>query len=115
MTMFEVLEKKGHIPVTVFRMTDRIHLGNYKELEAEAQRAFDNGMRDLIADLSQIEVLTSIGIRALVIIHKMLSKGGGSHLRLAGVSQTTRDILDIAGITQFIELHNTVEEAVASF
>jgi len=115
MAMVEIIETKGRIPITVFRMIDRINLGNYKDLEEAAKRAYDNGMRDLIVDLSQIDVLTSIGIRVLVVVHKLLTKGGGSHLRLAGVSQTTRDVLDIAGVTQFIEIHNTVEDAVASF
>jgi anti-anti-sigma factor len=69
----------------------------------------------IVIDLSKSDSLTSIGIRALVVIHKMLSTENGSHLKLAGVMPPIRDMLDVAGITQFIGIYDTVEEAVAAF
>jgi Anti-anti-sigma regulatory factor (antagonist of anti-sigma factor) len=105
----------GRVPVTVFQLQDRVNLGNYQELEQTAKDAYANGMRDLVIDLSQTPSLTSIGIRALVIIHKMLAKEGGKHLKLANVIQPIRETFEIAGITVFIEIYDSVEEAVASF
>ena len=72
-------------------------------------------MRDLVIDLSQTPSLTSIGIRAIVIIHRLLSEDRGKHLKLAGAIIPIREMLGIAGITQFIEMYDTVDEAVASF
>ena len=68
-----------------------------------------------VIDLSKIETLSSIGVRALVIVHKLLSTDGMKHLKLSGLSSSMRDVLEIAGITQFIDVYDTVEEAVASF
>ena len=115
MALVEVSQVQGNVPVTVFQIKDRVNLGNYKELEASAKEAYDNGTRDLVVDLSKSDSLTSIGIRALVVIHKMLAAEGGAHLKLAGVSEPIRDMLGVAGITQFIELYDTVDEAVAAF
>ena len=115
MALVQVSQAKGNVPVTVFQLQDRVNLGNYKELETSAKESYDNGMRDLVIDLSKSDSLTSIGIRALVVIHKMLSTDGGKHFKLAGVSEPIRDMLDIAGITQFIEIYNNVDEAVAAF
>jgi len=115
MALVEVSQVQGNIPVTVFQIKDRVNLGNYKELEASAKEAYDNGTRDLVIDLSKSDSLTSIGIRVLVVIHKMLSTESGTHLRLAGVSEPIRDMLEVAGITQFIEMYDTVDEAVAAF
>lgn len=115
MSLVQISQAKGNVPVTVFQLQDRVNLGNYKELETSAKESYDNGMRDLVIDLSKSDSLTSIGIRALVVIHKMLSTDGGKHFKLAGVSEPIRDMLDIAGITQFIEIYNTVDEAVAAF
>ena len=116
MTLVEISQTQGRIPVTVFQLQDRVNLGNYKELEQTAQQAFDNGMRDLVIDLSQTPSLTSIGIRALVVIHKILMKdGGGKHLKLAEVTQPIYEMFEIAGITTFLEIYDTVDEAVASF
>ena len=115
MALVKVMQAQGNIPVTVFQIQDRVNLGNYKELEASAKEAYDNGMRDLVIDLSISDSLTSIGIRALVVIHKMLATDKGKHLKLAGVSQPIREMLEVAGITQFIEIYDTVDEAVAAY
>ena len=115
MDLVQVSQANGSIPVTIFQLQDRVNLGNYKELESSAKEAYENGTRDLVIDLSKSDSLTSIGIRALVVIHKMLSTDGGKHFKLAGVSEPIRDMLEVAGITQFIEIYDTVDEAVASF
>jgi anti-anti-sigma factor len=101
--------------MTVFQLLERINLGNFAELEKTARDAYESGTRDLIIDLSKVEALTSIGVRALVIVHKLLSTDGKKHLKLAGLSSSMQDVLDIAGITQFIDVYGTVDEAVASF
>lgn len=115
MALVQISQAHGRIPVTVFQLQDRINLGNYQELEQTAKDAYDSGMRDLVIDLSQTPSLTSIGIRALVVIHKMLAKDDGIHLKLAGAIQPIREMFDIAGITGAIEMYDSVAEAVASF
>jgi len=54
-------------------------------------------------------------LQAIVIIHKMPSTDGGKHLRIANPMPYIREMLDISGVTQYIEIYNTVDEAVASF
>lgn len=115
MALVKVSQAQGKVPVTIFHLQDRVNLGNYKELEASAREAYDNGTRDLVIDLSDSDSLTSIGIRALVVIHKMMSTETGKHFKLAGVSKPIQEMLEVAGITQFIEIHDTVDEAVAAF
>jgi anti-anti-sigma factor len=115
MGVVQISQAQGRVPVTVFRLQDRINLGNFAELEEEAKEAYNNGTRDLVMDLSQTVSLTSIGIRAIVIIHKMLSPDGGKHLKIANPMPYIREMLDISGVTQYIEIFNTVDEAVASF
>jgi len=115
MSLVKISQAQGRVPVTVFHLQDRVNLGNFAELEATAKEAYQNGTRDLVIDLSDTVSLTSIGIRALVIIHKMLSTDGTRHLKIASPTTDIREILDIAGVTQYIEIYNTVDEAVASF
>jgi anti-anti-sigma factor len=115
MALVQIIQAQGRVPVTVFQLQDRVNLGNFAELEKAAQDAYANGTRDLVIDLSRTPSMTSIGIRALVIIHKMMSADGGKHLKLAGPIPPIRETLDIAGITRYIEIYDTVDEAVASF
>ena len=115
MAVVQVSQAQGRVPVTIFRLQDRVNLGNFTDLEDAAREAYNNGTRDLVIDLGQTVSLTSIGIRAIVIIHKMLSADGGKHLKIANPMPYIREMLDISGVTGYIEIYNTVEEAVASF
>ena len=115
MAVVQISQTQGRVPVTIFRLQDRVNLGNFAELEDTAKESMDNGMRDMVLDLGQTVSLTSIGIRAIVIIHKMLSADGGKHLKLANPMPYIREMLDISGVTQYIEVYNTVDEAVGSF
>jgi anti-anti-sigma factor len=115
MALVQVSHAQGRIPVTVFQLQDRVNLGNFAELEKAASQAYKYGMRDLVIDLSKTEALTSIGVRALVVIHKMLSEDRGKHLKLAGPAREIREMLEISGVTQYIQIYDTVKDAVASF
>lgn len=115
MSLIQITQRNEKVPVTVFQIRDRISLDNFAELESLTKEAYQKGMRSLVLDLSQLTGITSIGVRAIVVIHKILSADGGSPLKLAKASPMIRDVLQIAGITQFIEVYDTVEEAAASF
>jgi anti-anti-sigma regulatory factor len=84
-------------------------------LERIARDEVDQGMRDLVIDLSRPPSLTRIGVRALILIYKLLSVDGGNHLKLAGPIPAIRETLEIAGVTQSVEIYDTLDEAVASF
>ena len=115
MDLVKISTVEGRISVTIFQLQDRVNLGNFAELEQTAKDAYEAGMRDLVIDLSQTPSLTSIGVRAIVVIHRLLSTDKSKHLKLAGAIIPIREMLGIAGITQFIEIYDSVDEAVASF
>jgi anti-anti-sigma factor len=115
MSLVKISQAQGRVPVTVFHLQDRVNLGNFAELEETAKEAYDKGMRDLVLDLGDTVSLTSIGLRAIVVIHKMLAKEGGHHLKLANPTSYIREMLDIAGVAQSVEIYDSVGEAVASF
>ena len=116
MSLVKISQAQGRVPVTVFHLQDRVNLGNFAEMEETVKEAFNNGMRDLIIDLSQTTTLTSIGLRALVVIHKILAKNDNrKHLKIAGATTMMREIMQVTGISQFMEVYDTVDEAVATF
>lgn len=115
MGAIQISQAQGRIPVTVFQLPERVNLGNFAEVEEAAKEAYEDGMRDLVVDLSRTVSLTSIGIRALVVIHKMLASDGAKHLKIAAPMPYLREMLDISGVTQYIEIYDTVDEAVTSF
>ena len=115
MSLVHISQIKHNKPVTVFRLQERISLDNFAELESITKQEHANGMYNLALDLGETETLSSIGVRAIVVMHKILSANGGNPLKLAAVQPSVRDVLKIAGITQFIEIFDTVDDAVKSF
>ena len=115
MALVEISHVQGHPPVTIFHLQNRVNMGNFAELEELAKEAYNYGVRDMVIDLSKTPSMTSIGIRALITIYRMLSQNGGQHLKLASATPAISEMLDIAGVTQHIEIFPTVEDAVNSF
>lgn len=116
MALVEISQSQGRISVTVFRLLERIHLGNFTELEDLTKKTFEEGTRNLVIDLSSTDTMTSIGLRSLVVVHKILARNdNGKHLKIAGATTVMREIMQVTGISQFIEVYDGVDEAVASF
>ena len=118
MNLVTVSQAQGRVPVTVFQLHDRVNLGNTAELEQAARQAFAAGGRDMVLDLSKAPSLTSAGIRAILVIHKMLSNSGvdkARHLKLVSPTPYVHDVLEVAGLLDHIEVFANLDEAVASF
>jgi anti-sigma B factor antagonist len=113
-----VTQEQGRIPMTVLHLQGRVNLGNTAELEQAAREAFDAGERDMVIDLSKAPSLTSVGIRAILTIHRMLTKAGmdkGKQLKLVSPTPYMREVLEVAGLLEYIEINPTLNEAMASF
>lgn len=119
-----VSQEQGQVPVTVFHVEGRINLGNADDLTRKAQKAFEGGMRDLILDLSEVESLTSAGLRSILTILKMLGtesgQAGGAtgksrHLKLLGPSTYLMITLTTAGFDRYLEIYDNLPDALASF
>jgi anti-anti-sigma factor len=118
MNLVTISQAHGRIPVTVFQLQGRVNLGNTAELEQAARQAFIAGGRDMVLDLSKAPSLTSAGVRAILVIHKMLSNSGtdkARHLKLVSPTPYVHDVLEVAGLLDHIEVFASLDEAVASF
>lgn len=118
MSLVEVSQAEGRVPVTVFELQDRVNLGNTAELEQAARDAYANGTRDLVLDISKVDSFTSAGIRVLLVIYKLLAGDEGRssrHVKLVSPTPYVRQVLEVSGVAESIEIYETLEEAVASF
>jgi len=118
MGLVKVSQVEGRIPVTVFELQDRINLSNTAELEKAGKDAYANGTRDLVMDISKVDSFTSAGIRALLVIYKLLAGDEGKnskHVKLVSPTEYVREVLDVSGVSDSIEIFDTLDEAIASF
>ncbi len=115
-----IIQEYGRVPVTVFHLKGRINLGNAEDLERQARAAYGSGMCDMLLDLSEVDSLTSAGLRAILSIYKMLNSGEGKtkdlgHLKLLNPTPYVSKVLKTAGFEQYLEIYTTKEEAIASY
>jgi len=118
MSFVKVFQAQGRIPVTVFDLQYQINLGNTADLVQAGKKAFEEGTRDLVINISKVEAFTSAGIRALMIIYKMMAGEEGKHskhVKVVSPNSHVREVLDVSGITESIEIYDTQDEAIASF
>lgn len=93
--------------------------GSFDALTADqAERTiagqFDRGQQQVVVDLSQVDFMSSSGVRALLATLKR-SREVGAELRLAAAQPGVQYTLEISGLVRVLKTYPTVEEAVRSF
>ncbi len=76
--------------------------------------ATGRSMGRLVIDASQIPYVDSQGLEALLAASDLLGAGGRT-LRLCGVSETVREVLDLTGLAERFEIFEDPTQAVRSF
>jgi hypothetical protein len=128
-----VAQKEGRVPVTVFHVKGNIDVTTYEQLQAQARLAYETGARNLLLDLAEVPYVSSAGIRAInsifnllrtdapgesdEAVRKGLSDGTfkSPHLKLLNPKPQVLEVLTIAGVDMFLEIHRDLAAAVASF
>ncbi len=128
-----VTHEQAKVPVTVFHVSGELNVSTYEALMQRARQAYEAGARDLVIDLSQVTYISSAGIRSISSIFRMvrgsspqespevMQKGlmegtfKSPHLKLSGATGGVAEVLKLAGVDMFLEIHETVQEALASF
>jgi hypothetical protein len=126
-----VSQRQGRVPVTVFHLKG--DLTGEEPLQTEANMAHEDGARYLALDLGDVPFISSGGLRAIHYVYMLMRRGepaGSSktikegiaagtyrspHLKLVNPNKNALRALSVAGYDMFLEIHPTVDEAVASF
>ena len=128
-----VSHQQGRKPITVFHLKGELNTNTYEQLEAQADQAYAEGMRDLVIDLTEVPYVSSAGLRAFHHIFTRLrtnearesdeamSRGlrdgtfKSPHLKLLNPSEAVCEVLKISGFDMYLDIHRDLKEAVASF
>lgn len=81
--------------------------------ERKLMEVFEGNTRRIVIDLQRVDLITSAGIRVLVMMGKRLSSVGS--LVLCGLSPQVKSVFDIAGLTSYFGIKASVAEAIAAF
>lgn len=67
----------------------------------------------LVADFSRLRYINSTGLGALLFVNKKVKEVGGV-FKVANVNENVLEIIEIIGADQLLEIHKTLEDALAS-
>jgi anti-anti-sigma factor len=132
-----ISQKQGRVPVTVLQLIGKLDGSNYMQLIEEARKAYLDGARDLLIDLTELTFMSSAGIAAIhqtaLVFRGQLQaeeesgwasyhsidrdRGSGlqEHVKLLCPQGNVASILDIAAFDSLFEIYHDLDTAVASF
>lgn len=110
---------QARVPVTVF------HVGGWLDAQSEplfleaARSAYEAGTRYLLIEMSELDILTSAGMRAIQKVYQMLTPSGDPHktvrLKLCSAPPQIYNVLGITGFLHNLPMYESLESALGTF
>lgn len=126
-------QHQGRVPVTVMKLTGDLDANTHEQLELRARQAVEAGTADMVLDLSGVPYVSTAGIRAINNIFNLLRTDApdesdeaiqrgleagtfrSPHLKLLNPTARVVDVLNMAGLDMFLEIHTDLDAALRSF
>lgn len=108
------ISTKEYRRVAVVSVSGRIDTSTSAQFEETITELIDKGHFNLVMDFSEVDFLSSSGLRILVTTRKKLREMGGDVV-LANPSQRAADSVEIAGLDKLFQSYPNREEAIGSF
>lgn len=99
--------------VTVVACHGRIVLGEESAGMRETLKRALTSSKHIILDLSGVTYIDSTGLGTLVGVYSS-ARAGGAEIKLAGLNQRLRDLLQITKLVTVFEVYDSVQEATAA-
>jgi anti-sigma B factor antagonist len=106
--------------VDILKLKGRLDASTAPNLQREIQGLFSNGRYRLVLDISELEYVSSPGLRVLIDARKRAREWKISELergdvRISGMPQRIREVFDLTGFTSLFEIYDDLIDAVGSF
>jgi len=100
--------------ITVFVPEGRLDTQAAVDMDQALQAAVSQGKHKMVVDMSEVQYISSAGLRALAAVLVRNREEGGD-LKLAALNERVTRVFRIIGFDQFFSIHDTLEAAVADF
>ena len=112
-------QAQADVPVTVFHIRGWLDAQSEEQLLEAARTAYDNGARYLLIDMSDLDTLTSAGMRALQKVYQIFTPKEDqfkiAHLKLCNAPPQIYNVLGITGFLHNIPMYESRDAALQSF
>ncbi len=103
-----------HKSVSVIAVVGSIDALTSADFSSFVSGQVEQGQTRLVVDLSQVDYMSSAGLRAILAVLKEARQLGGD-LRLAAAQPGVEKILKLSGFMSILKVYPGVEEAITSF
>ena len=86
----------------IFKVAGILDTVTAPALEAELKKTELDGVSELVFDLSELEYISSAGLRVLLIAQKKMI--GNGEFTVCGANETVKEILDITGFSDIFNV-----------
>jgi stage II sporulation protein AA (anti-sigma F factor antagonist) len=84
-----------------------------REVEQELLRRVEEGANRLIIDLGPVTYISSVGLGALILLHKRVQQANG-RVFFCSLQEPVLEVFEISGVSRLLQLKADCAEALAS-
>jgi anti-anti-sigma factor len=95
----------------LLKLGGEVDAHNVGKLDQALKDLVSRGHYRLILDASQLDYISSKGLRTLLLVQREVSQLGGE-VRLFGLTAQVRRIFELAGFDELLPIHHTRQEAM---
>jgi len=100
--------------VELVKVSGRVDSSNAGELDSALKTTMEDGHHNLVLDLSEVNYMSSAGLRALIAALRECKKHRGD-VRIANPSERVAEVLSLAGVDSLFQVYPDTTAAVGSF
>ena len=101
------------VEITTVGLKGRLDAATSKSVEDRLLQLIDAGERQMIMDLGELEYISSVGLRVLILVAKRLKQVQG-RVVVCSLQEPVKQVFDIAGFTTLFNLYESRDQALVS-
>ena len=107
------IEVKTEGEIHVVSMSGSLDTDTSPGADQRLTALFDQEAKHIVVDLSQVEYVSSAGLRVFLAASKKMRVVSGK-LGLCGLNETVQEVFEISGFATILNVFDTLEQALAS-
>ncbi|NJN79523.1 MAG: STAS domain-containing protein [Anaerolineales bacterium] len=113
----EQIQRQGKDPVTVFNLQGWLDAQSEEMLLDAARKSHQSGDRYLIIDLTELAMITSVGIRALQKVQNLFTDKveNALQMRICNAPPEVYHVLKLTGILHDMPVYESLQSALLSY
>lgn len=107
-------ERNKKDSVMVLKVKGNLDAMTAPEIRQEIEKIVDENCLKVVVDLSDLQLIDSSGVGAIVSLFKRIRTKGGN-VKIAGIQGQPKEIFRLLGLEKAFGISKTVEEAIEKF